>query len=198
MRPIQQDLVILQGATFSQLLQWCSSDAVHKLISAVAVGLPTLLTVPAHGLTARTPVWITNVKGPRDINTVDYRQAQPRSASVVDVNTLALDFDSGSLTGYQSGGVLTYYPPINLTGYTARMQIRTAAGAPAVLLELNSTTGGIVITAATGTIERRIEAAATAALVFSQGLYDLSLTDASGFTTRLAEGAVSVAPEVTR
>lgn len=198
MQPIQQDLVILQGASFSQKLQWCDSEAVHKLITAVQVGLPTLVTAAAHGLSCRTPVWITNVKGPRDLNTAGYRDVEPRCASVVDEDTLAIDFDSGSLQPYQSGGVLTYYPPLDLTGYTARMQIRQSIGSPQPLLELTTEDGGIIIDAATGTVERRIDAAATAALTWTQGVYDLELVDPDGFTTRLAQGSVTVEREVTR
>ena len=198
MQPIEQDIVILQGATLSTLLQWCSSDPVHKTISAVDTGLPTLITVTGHGLTQRTPVWITNVRGPRALNTDGYRDCEPRMATVVDQDTLAIDFDSGSLSAYQDGGVLTYYPPLDLTGYEARMQIRASRNAAAVLLELNTDNGGIVITAATGTIERRIAATDTADLSFLTGVYDLELTRPDGFVVRLAQGAVNVVPEVTR
>jgi hypothetical protein len=198
MQPIQQDLVIYQGATFSNKLQWCSAEAVHKVITAVQVGLPTLVTATGHGLTARTPVWITNVKGPRDLNTANYRDACPRGASMIDADTLAIDFDSGSMPPYQSGGVLTYYPPMDLTGYTARMQARSSVGAADTLLDLTTENSGIVIDPATGTIELRIDATDTAALAWTQGVYDLELVDATGFTTRLAQGSVSVEREVTR
>lgn len=198
MQPIPQDLVIYQGASFSRKLQWCDPAAVHKVITDVQVGLPTLVKAVAHGLTAVTPVWITNVKGPRDLNTADYRTACPRSASVVDVDTLAIDFDSGSLQLYQSGGVLTYYPPLDLTGYSARMQVRSSVGSDTVLLELTTEDGGIVIDALTGTIELRVDAVASAAITWTQGVYDLELVDTDGFTTRLAQGSVNVDREVTR
>lgn len=198
MRPINDDICILQGATLSKFLQWCSSDPTHKAITNVQVGLPTLVTVPGHGLTGRTSVWITNVRGPRDLNTDGYRNCPPQSASVVDADTLAIDFDSGSLSPYQSGGVLTYYPPLDLTGYTGRMQVRANQAAQDVLLELTTENGGINITGPTGTIEMRSTAAATAALTFGGGVYDLELTATDGFVTRLAQGAVTVSREVTR
>lgn len=198
MQPIQQDLVIYQGANFSFKLQRCVADAVHKLITAVQIGLPTIVTAAGHGLTARTPVWITNVKGPRDLNTANYRDATPLSASMIDADNLAIDVDSGSMPPYQSGGVLTYYPPMDLTGYTARAQVRASVSAAEPLLDLTTEEGGIVIDAPTGTIELRMDAAATAGITWSQGVYDLELVDPDGFVTRLAQGSVSVDREVTR
>jgi hypothetical protein len=200
MQPIQQDLTILQGATFMSVLQWFSADAVHKIISGVAVGLPTLVTATAHGLTGtgRLPVWITNVKGPYALNTDGYRGNKPRWATVVDPNTLAIDLDTGSSPAWQSGGVLTYYPAVDLTGYTARMQIRASVAATNTLLELTTENGGIVLDPTTGKVTLTATAVQTAAMTFTSGVYDLELVDATGAVTRLAEGSVAVSREVTR
>lgn len=202
MTPIEQDIELLQGATFASSLQWCQPNATFQVITNVQVGLPTLLTVPNHGLTGTTPIpaWITNVRGPTDLNTQGYRDVAPRFVTVVDANTLAVDFDSGSLPAWQGGGVLTTYAPMNLTGYTARMQLRPAPGNPTVLLEINtSTLGGIAITGTTGTIALTITGVQTQAMTFTNAAYDLILTAPDGVTvTRLAEGAVSVTPAVTQ
>ncbi len=88
---------------------------------------------------------------------------------------------------------------VNLTGYTARMQVRqkhTSADPPA--LNLTTENGGIALGGAAGTVAVRAEAAATAALDFKRGVYDLELVDGSGTVTRLIEGNVVVTPEVTR
>jgi hypothetical protein len=200
MQPIKQDLTILQGATFASVLQWFAADAVHKLISGVAIGLPTLVTAAAHGLTGagRHPVWITNVKGPYALNTAGYSGSQPRWATVVDADTLAIDMDTGSAAAWSSGGVLTYYTPVDLTGYTARMQVRASAAATAVLLDLTTENGGITLGGTDGTITCTSSATQTAALTFGTGVYDLELVDGSGVVTRLAEGSVCVSREVTR
>lgn len=202
MNPIEQDIELLQGATFASSLQWCQPNATFQVITNVQVGLPTLLTVPNHGLTGTTPIptWITNVRGPTDLNTKGYRDTCPRFVTVVDANTLAVDFDSGSLPAWQGGGVLTTYAPMNLTGYTAEMQIRPAPGDPNLLLQIDTTmlVGGITITGATGTIALLITAAQTEAMTFLNASYDLLLTAPDGVTvTRLAQGAVSVSPGVT-
>lgn len=200
MQPITQDIEILQGATYASVLQWFAADAVHKIISAVAVGLPTLVTATAHGMTGagRQPVWITNVKGPRALNTDGYRDTAPVWATVVDPDTLAIDFDSGGMTPYQAGGVLTYYLPVDLTGYTARMQVRPSAGSNIVLLDLTTENGGITLGGAEGTITRYVDAMQAAALAFNSGVYDLELMDGSGHVTRLVTGAACVSREVTR
>lgn len=198
MQTIDLDLDIQQGATFSRELQWCSSAPVHKVISGVTVGLPTLVEAIGHGLTTQTPVWITNVRGPRTLNTDDYRFSEPLSATVIDADNLAIEADTGSQPAYQSGGVLTYYSPLDLTGYTARMQVRQSVGSEQILLELTTEDGGIAIDAATGTITLQVSATDSAAFTWRAGVYDLELIDTGGAVTRLASGAVTVCPEVTR
>ncbi|CAM5591887.1 hypothetical protein [Rhodanobacter lindaniclasticus] len=199
MQPITYDLCIPQGATLAAVLQWFSADAVHKIISHVTIGLPTLVTATAHGLTGtgRQPVWITNVKGPRALNTDGYRDACPRWATVVDADTLAVDVDTGSAQAWQSGGVLTYYPPVDLGGYTARMQVRASVAAADVLLELTTENGGITLDS-DGTVTLQASATATAAMAWTRGVYDLELVDGGGVVTRLAAGSVEVSREVTR
>lgn len=86
---------------------------------------------------------------------------------------------------------------INLTGYTAAMQIRRTYGAP-VLVSLTSPSGGITIDAALGKLTLTIARSTTQTLPAPvQGVYDLEVT--TGTTTyRLLEGSVLVTPEATR
>lgn len=87
---------------------------------------------------------------------------------------------------------------INLTGYTARMQIRQNVKATAVLLDLNTANGGIVLGGAAGTIDLAATAAAMAALTWKNGVYDLELVSPTGVVTRFLTGSVELSPEVTR
>jgi len=201
MLPIQSDIQILQGADWQPVLQWLSEDPVHKLITGVEIGLPTILTVPAHGFTvnARMPVWITNVQGPRALNTDGYTDAEPRWATVIDADTLAVDFDSGSLQAYQRGGVLTTRPAVDLIGWSGKQEIRPDINSDVVLNSLTTENGGITL-GADGTITRHITAAQSTAMGPLQGVYILELTDPSGVVTRFAQGTACVAqdfPEVT-
>lgn len=92
--------------------------------------------------------------------------------------------------------------PVNLTGYTARMQIRRQLQSTTPLLELTDANNCIVFNAdrATGQFTLVLTAAQTATLgnAIANAVYDLDLIAPSGFVTRLLEGAVEISPEVTR
>ena len=88
--------------------------------------------------------------------------------------------------------------PIDLTGCTARMQVRSEVESPAVLLELTTENGGIAIDGPAGKLTLRISPTATAAIAWESGVWDLEVVHPSGDVTRLAQGAISVSPEVTR
>lgn len=87
---------------------------------------------------------------------------------------------------------------VNLTGYTAKMQVRQSASSTDVLLEMSTSNGRISITPLTGTITLIFSASLTAAIDWSRGKYDLELTSGDGTVTRLIEGQISVSKEVTR
>lgn len=89
--------------------------------------------------------------------------------------------------------------PIDLTGYTARMQIRSTMASPEPLFGLTSSLGGgITIIEATGTMTLLIADVVTAAWQWTYGLYDLEIESPSGETTRLLKGEIEVSAEVTR
>lgn len=87
---------------------------------------------------------------------------------------------------------------INLTGYSARMQVRETYSSSSTIVSLTNGSG-ITLGGAAGTIAILISATTTAALTapFS-GVYDLELVSAGGVVTRLLQGAATVTPEVTR
>lgn len=88
--------------------------------------------------------------------------------------------------------------PYDLTGYTARMQVRKSVNATAPLLSLTSSGGDIVLGGAAGTIVITASATATAAMDATHGVYDLELVAPSGTVTRVLKGSVEISPEVTR
>lgn len=85
----------------------------------------------------------------------------------------------------------------DLTGYTARMQIRADIDADTVLVEL-TTSDGITIDGPAGQIALHLDDTRTAALDWCDGVYDLELIDPDGNVMRLLKGPVEVDPEVTR
>jgi hypothetical protein len=87
---------------------------------------------------------------------------------------------------------------INLTGYTARLQVRAAYDSSATILSLTSSSG-ITLGGAAGTIAITASATVTALLTAPwAGVWDLELVSGGGVVTRLLEGAATVSPEVTR
>ena len=88
--------------------------------------------------------------------------------------------------------------PVDLTGCTARMQIRSEISATETLVSLTSEAGNIVLGGVLGTIEIIMTATATAAFTWTEAVYDLEIVFLSGDVTRLVYGAVTVSPEVTR
>lgn len=88
--------------------------------------------------------------------------------------------------------------PINLTGFTAKLQARLNHGDTTTLFELSTENGGVVITPLTGTIDLYISDEVTATFGFPGCVYDLMLYAPNGDALRLCEGKVSVSPGVTR
>lgn len=89
--------------------------------------------------------------------------------------------------------------PVDLTGCSARMQVRSEVGSPDVLLELTTENGQLELVPAEGRIIQKLSATETAAITdWQRGVYDLEVVFADGTVVRLLEGSVKVKPEVTR
>ena len=94
------------------------------------------------------------------------------------------------------------YEAFNLTGYTARMQIRRTVDNSTPMLSLTSPTasgnGITVMDGANNAISINITAATTATLLTS-GVYDLEIIKTStGAVSRLIQGTITLSLEVTR
>ena len=87
--------------------------------------------------------------------------------------------------------------PVNLTTYTARMQVRETHSSDIKVFDLTTANGGIVLGGSLGTIDVSISATDTAAVVAKNYVYDLELVNGS-VVTRIVEGQFIVTPEVTR
>jgi hypothetical protein len=86
--------------------------------------------------------------------------------------------------------------PINLSNYTAQLQLRTSYEASSASLNLTSSSG-ITITANSGRLAIHATATQTNALAAGDYVYDLEI-NLSGFITRLIQGRATVRPQVTR
>ncbi len=84
----------------------------------------------------------------------------------------------------------------DLTTYSARMQVRTSAGASTTLLSLVSPTD--ITLGGSGTVSIVVDAETMAALISGRFVYDLEVESAGGEVTRILEGKFTVRAEVTR
>ena len=96
---------------------------------------------------------------------------------------------------WKPGGV-----PMDFTGCSARMQVRSDVDSPVVLIELTTENGGIVLGAEPGSIDLYIGALQTEEIAWEGGVFDLEIQYASGpdDVDRLIAGSVAVSREVTR
>jgi hypothetical protein len=85
---------------------------------------------------------------------------------------------------------------LNLTGYTAAMQVRESADAGTAIISLTNGSG-ITLGGTAGTIGVVISSAQTAGAASGSYSYDLEL-NSGGTITRLLEGSFNVTGNVTR
>lgn len=87
---------------------------------------------------------------------------------------------------------------IDLTGYTARMQIRETIESVATVYS-GVSGGDITMGGTAGTVTLSIPAATTAAWTFTSGVYDIEIVSSAGVVIGLVGvSRVTVTPEVTR
>ncbi len=88
--------------------------------------------------------------------------------------------------------------PVDLTGYTARLQVRAGFDSPSAIINLTTENGGIALGGALGTITLNLSASSTAALSPLVGVYDLELISGSGVVKVLLEGSAIITQEATK
>jgi len=88
--------------------------------------------------------------------------------------------------------------PIDLTSYTAAMQLRLQAASPnPSALDLTSSNGGITITPLAGEMDILMTSAQTGALDSGFYVYDLEIALGS-VVTRIIQGQITVSAQVTQ
>ncbi len=193
--PTKVNFKIYQGSTFKEVLRWESSTKAYAPITGITKAAPMVVTAAAHGIPAGWRVKITNVAGMTDINSAD----NYHTATTVATNTLTFnDINSLGYKDYVSGGVLEYNTPVDLTGFTARMQIRAKLEDTVVIHELTTENAGIVLDNVAKTIELYISATNTALFTFNTAVYSLELVSSGGIVTPFFNGTISLVREVTR
>lgn len=87
--------------------------------------------------------------------------------------------------------------PVDVTDYSARMQVRQKYTSTSTVLSLVSPTN-ITLGGGSGTVVVTASASATAAITAGDYVYDLEMVASNGVVTRLLQGTFVLRPEVTR
>jgi hypothetical protein len=194
--PAKINFKVYQGSTFSEVLRWESPTKVYKNISAITQAAPMVITTTtAHGLPPNWRMKVTNVLGMTDINSTDnYQIATDVTSTSITINSI----NSLSYKTYISGGVVEYNQPVDLTGYTGRMQIRSDIDSGTVIAELTTANGGVLIDNTLKTITLTLPALTTTGFLFTTAVYDLELISSGNQVTQFCGGIITLFKEVTR
>lgn len=192
--PVKLNFKMYQGSTFKEVLRRETSTKVYKSITGITKAAPMVVTAVDHGIPVGWRTKITNVVGMTDVNSADeYHTVTDTTSNTITINAV----NSLGYKDYISGGVLEYNQPYDLTGVTARMQLRGKITDTDYIVELTTENGGIVIDTALKTITIIVSATATAAFTFSSAVYSMELvkgTEVIPFIT----GNITLEKEVTR
>lgn len=189
-----KDFCVRAGATFHPAIRWGGPDLTSIVVSNVSRTAPVVITAPGHGVPDGWPVALTGVQGIFQINAANYPPRGPdwEKSTFLSVDTLALNSVStaDSPLSYQANtGYLVYQTPIDLTGYTASMQIwdnPQRMGLPILTL---SDTAGIAIDLVDHTITPELQ---TAMLTWTLGYYTLALTAPDGIVSEILTGRITI------
>jgi hypothetical protein len=87
--------------------------------------------------------------------------------------------------------------PIDLTGSTAKMQVRDSKGGDKLAFTLTSPSGGIVITPLLGKLTIKMTPTQTSKLFYPKSSYDVMLTDSNSNKIKIVEGFLTLSRSVT-
>jgi len=198
----KRDISIIQGNTFSMQVRWEQPSLTFKAVTGATKAAPPVITAANHGVPDNWRVAFTNVGGMDALNAADAESVVSGDyydIDVVDTNSFKLKaVDATGYSTYTSGGVLRYYAPVNLAGYTARMDIRQSLAATTPLLVLTIANSRIAIDESNYVITLSITAADTTLLNFTSAVYSLEMVSGAAAVTTLLEGKVKLVREVTR
>lgn len=87
--------------------------------------------------------------------------------------------------------------PIDITGASAKMQVRDTKGGSKLAFSLTSPAGGITIDGPNGKLTIKITPTQTNKLFYPKSSYDIMLTDSNLNKTKLLEGFITLSRSVT-
>lgn len=193
--PVKINFKIYQGSTFREVFRWESSTKVYKPIQSISKSAPAVITANDHSLPVGWRTRVVGCGGMKEINSVEDQyytvfQATDDTITLNEVNSL-------KFTDYTSGGVLEYNQPVDLEGYTARMQLRPKVNSDIILDTLTTQNGKLIVDNVDKTVTIEIPASVTEQYDFSIAFYSLELV-AGTEVVPFINGTVTLIKETTR
>lgn len=193
--PAKINFKAYQGSTFLEVLRWESALKAYRNITNITKSAPVVITSAAHGIPIDWRIKLSNILGMTQLNSTEtYYDVTETTTNTFTLNNV----NSLSFSDYVSGGVAEFNQPVNLAGFTGRMQIRADIDSSVVISELTSANGGILIDNTLKTITLNITATATALFSFETAVYSLELISSGGQVTTFCGGIITLVKEVTR
>jgi len=179
------ELCISKGSTIDLPIRFESSVWRYIPITGIEQSSPVRITAPDHDIAPRWRGIVVNVGGMAEINTErkldklrdpeDYHKFDVVDANTVEINKV----NAAGFGAYTSGGQIVVPAPMDLSDVTAaRMQVNDADGNK---LEIWTTgTGELEVDTTNRAIRIKLTAAASAALTWSTGVFDIELVRTGG------------------
>ncbi|MGH8562716.1 MAG: ubiquitin-activating E1 FCCH domain-containing protein [Gammaproteobacteria bacterium] len=177
------NIEIPRRAGLDRTLTYRRSPTVKRAITAISKADPGKVTAPGHGFLSGATVFITRLKG------MEQGANRAYTVAVLDADNFTIGIDTSAYDPYVSGGVADNGKPVDLTGYTARMQFRAKETDASPALDLTTSNGGVFLGGTAGTIRFVITAAQAIALTLTQGVHEFDLIDSAGAVRKFFEGA---------
>lgn len=178
----KQDIYLQQGKTQPLVLRIETDVISYRDIASIDNSAPArIVTKTPHGMVDGWESIITNAKGMTEINQEAnkdiYSKSERKAVTVVDPTTLTLNkVNAVGFKPHSAGtGVLQYYLPMDLTGLSARMDIREKKNGNTILFSMTTANGLIALDTTLYTVTLYFDAIDFTALDWKKGYYELEL-----------------------
>lgn len=179
------NLTIEQGATYNLNLVY--SEDLKKLSTITRSSTTATATMTGHGFATNDYVLIVGA------DQAEYNGVF--QVTVTDENTFTFTVSGTPRT--PATGTIQAGQALDLTGYTATLQLNEQYDSTTPIDTLTTAGGEIVITADTGTIDITIDEFVTTDYDFDEGSYDLEIVK-SGEVFKIMRGSVKLLKQVKR
>lgn len=198
--PPEIPLRVYRGKTFEFGFLYADDELSYPEITAMPTKAPVRLTITGHNIPDGWPVKITCVKQPEELNTTEgeFVIAKAVDADTIEINNL----NAHCWKAFIPPGLLVYRAPMDLTDWQCRAQVRDRVGGEVLFSwhsdPLEGPDGEIEVDVAHSAFVLKMDAATSAALPWSQGVYDVEAISPTGEVYALtAVSPIDVVDEVT-